>query len=67
MLASASQADGHMKKSVELLEHVVAMRTRVLSGEHPGRLALQHMLASAYQADRQVKKATHRRGGHKGD
>ena len=63
MLASASQADGHVKKPVE---HV-AMCTRVLLGEHPGRLALQHMLASAYQADGQVKKAgTHRRAGHKG-
>ena len=63
MLESASQADGH----AEVLEHYVAMPTRMLAEEHLGRLASQNMLATAYQADGQVKKpGARRRGGHKG-
>jgi len=63
MLESASQADGH----AEVLEHYVAMPTRMLAEEHLGRLASQNILATAYQADGQVKKpGARRRGGHKG-
>ncbi|KAF2647497.1 hypothetical protein K491DRAFT_549286, partial [Lophiostoma macrostomum CBS 122681] len=43
--------------AVELLEHVVAVREQVLAEEHPDRLASQHELARAYQADGQVKQA----------
>jgi hypothetical protein len=42
---------------IKLLQHVVAVQTRVLTKEHPDRLASQHKLALAYQADGQVKKA----------
>ncbi|OCK97238.1 uncharacterized protein K441DRAFT_548228, partial [Cenococcum geophilum 1.58] len=48
---------GQVKKAVELLEHVVAVRKRVLAEEHPDQLISQHKLASAYQANGQVKKA----------
>jgi tetratricopeptide (TPR) repeat protein len=56
-LAGAYRADGQVKKAVELLEHVVAVREKVLAEEHPDRLASQHALAGAYEADGQVKKA----------
>jgi hypothetical protein len=42
---------------VRLLEHVVAIRERVLAEDHPSRLASQHQLACAYQANGQVKDA----------
>jgi hypothetical protein len=41
----------------ELLEHVVAVEGQVLAGNHPDRLASQHMLAIVYFADNQVEKA----------
>ena len=46
-----------MQKAVELLEVVVKVRHKVLKLEHPSRLASQHALALAYQADGQVQKA----------
>jgi tetratricopeptide (TPR) repeat protein len=42
---------------VRLLEHVVAIKERVLAEDHPDRLASQHELARAYQANGQVKDA----------
>jgi tetratricopeptide (TPR) repeat protein len=56
-LAMAYEADGQVKKAVELLEQVVAVREKVLAEDHPNRLASQHELAGAYEADGQVKKA----------
>ena len=46
-----------MKKGVELLEQVVAVRTTVLTEEHPDRLWSQRELAITYRTDGQVKKA----------
>jgi tetratricopeptide (TPR) repeat protein len=57
VLAMAYEADGQVKRAVELLGHVVAVREQVLAEEHPSRLASQHALAGAYQADGQVKEA----------
>ncbi|KAK2035996.1 hypothetical protein LZ31DRAFT_485000, partial [Colletotrichum somersetense] len=45
------------KEAIKLLEHVVEVREGTLDEGHPSRLALQHELARAYQADRQVKEA----------
>jgi hypothetical protein len=46
-----------VKEAVELLEHVVKVRETTLAENHPGRLASQHALAGAYQANGQVKEA----------
>ncbi|OCK98381.1 purine and uridine phosphorylase [Cenococcum geophilum 1.58] len=51
MLAMAYEADGQVKKAMELLEHIVAVEAKVLAEEHPSRLASQHALAGAYRAD----------------
>ena len=56
-LARAYEAVGQVKKAVELLEHVVAMRKKLLAEKHPDRLASKHELARAYRSDGQVKKA----------
>ncbi|KAF2993765.1 hypothetical protein E8E13_001931 [Curvularia kusanoi] len=67
-LAMAYQANGQVQKAVELLQHVVqkavellqhvvGVKEKTLSPEHPDRLASQHALARAYQADGQVQKA----------
>jgi tetratricopeptide (TPR) repeat protein len=42
---------------VQLLQHVVAIRERVLAEDHPDRLASQGVLASAYLANEQIEKA----------
>jgi hypothetical protein len=44
-------------KAVELLEHVVAVRAKMLVEGHPDRLLSQDALAMAYQADGQMGKA----------
>jgi tetratricopeptide (TPR) repeat protein len=46
-----------VKEAVRLLKQVVEIRERVLAEDHPDRLASQHVLAMAYQANGQVKDA----------
>ncbi|RYC80223.1 hypothetical protein BFJ63_vAg16890 [Fusarium oxysporum f. sp. narcissi] len=67
-LARAYRADGQIKEAVKLLEHVikeavkllehvVAIKETTLAENHPDRLASQHELAGAYQANGQIKEA----------
>jgi hypothetical protein len=42
---------------VKLLEHVVKIREATQAEDHPSRLASQHELARAYQANGQVSQA----------
>jgi tetratricopeptide (TPR) repeat protein len=48
---------GHAREAVKLLEHVVKIKETTLDEHHPNRLASQHELAMAYQANGQVKDA----------
>ena len=52
-LTGAYQADGQVKKAVELLEYVVTIRETTLAEDHPDRLGSQQDLTWAYQADGQ--------------
>ncbi|CZR37581.1 uncharacterized protein FPRO_02158 [Fusarium proliferatum ET1] len=49
--------DGRVIEAVKLLEHVVEVRETMLAENHPSRLASQHALAGAYQANGQIAKA----------
>ncbi|RKK87424.1 hypothetical protein BFJ68_g17050 [Fusarium oxysporum] len=49
--------DGRVTEAVKLLEHVVAIRGKTLAESHPDRLASQHELARAYQANGQITEA----------
>jgi tetratricopeptide (TPR) repeat protein len=46
-----------IKEEVLLLEQVVKIQEQTLKGDHPDRLASQHVLAGAYEANGQVKEA----------
>jgi tetratricopeptide (TPR) repeat protein len=48
---------GHHTKAVELFEQVVKIEGTVLAEDHPDRLASQHELAIAYEANGQVAEA----------
>ncbi|OBT93612.2 hypothetical protein VE01_08085 [Pseudogymnoascus verrucosus] len=48
---------GHYKKAVKLLEQMVEVEEATLAKDDPDRLASQHVLAEAYQANGQVKEA----------
>jgi tetratricopeptide (TPR) repeat protein len=48
---------GQVKEAVSLLEQVVKIREQTLTEDHPDRLASQHALAIAYEANGQVKEA----------
>jgi tetratricopeptide (TPR) repeat protein len=48
---------GKIKEAVLLLEQVVKIREQTLAEDHPSRLASQHVLAMAYEANRQVREA----------
>ena len=51
-----SLQQGNYGEAVELLEHVVRVREK-LAEDHPNRLASQHELARAYEANGQIDKA----------
>jgi tetratricopeptide (TPR) repeat protein len=48
---------GKASEAVQSLEQVVKIREQILAEDHPSRLASQHELARAYQANGQVKDA----------
>ncbi len=48
---------GQAKYAVQLLEQLVRIRDTSLSEDHPDRLASQHELARAYQANGQIRQA----------
>jgi tetratricopeptide (TPR) repeat protein len=48
---------GHARQAVALLEHVVKVHKTTLAETHPDRLASQHALACAYDANGQTKEA----------
>ncbi|SPO02492.1 uncharacterized protein DNG_05165 [Cephalotrichum gorgonifer] len=50
---------GRCLNAIDLLEHVVKVREIRLPEDHRDRLASQHALATAYQANGQVKEAIH--------
>ena len=57
-LSSRNLVDcGHTRKAISLLGQVVQIREQTLAEDHPDRLASQHELAGAYQANGQVKEA----------
>jgi len=56
-LAEAYLANGEVSKAVALLEHVVAIRSKILAEDQQDWLASQHSLAGAYQANGEVPKA----------
>ncbi|KAL5362310.1 kinesin light chain [Aspergillus floccosus] len=56
-LAIAYEANGQVKGALQLLEHIVAIKSELLTEKHPNRLASEHELAIAYQANGQVKEA----------
>ncbi|EXA29858.1 hypothetical protein FOVG_18692 [Fusarium oxysporum f. sp. pisi HDV247] len=49
--------DGRVTEAEKLLEHVVTIRETTLAENHPDRLASQHVLSMAYQANGQIKEA----------
>ncbi|KAJ6282166.1 acyl transferase/acyl hydrolase/lysophospholipase [Bipolaris maydis] len=48
---------GDARQAVELLEHIVKVKETTLAETHPSRLASQHALAGAYDANGQLKEA----------
>jgi hypothetical protein len=46
---------GLIRVAAEVLKHVVVIREKISAEDHPARLASQHELARAYQANGQVK------------
>ncbi|KAH7303377.1 P-loop containing nucleoside triphosphate hydrolase protein [Stachybotrys elegans] len=51
------QVEGRIAEAVELLQYVVKVQETTLAENHPDRLASQHALAGAYEANGQVKEA----------
>ena len=49
--------EGRIRESVKWIKESCEWRERNLAEEHPDRLASQHQLAGAYEADGQIKKA----------
>jgi hypothetical protein len=50
-------SEGLTAEVVELLEHVVVVREKMVTEDHPSRLAPHHALAGIYPADGQVGRA----------
>ena len=48
--------DGRIREAVDV-QAVVAVQEKTLAEDHPSRLASQHVLAGAYQANGQIKEA----------
>jgi hypothetical protein len=48
VLAMAYRADGQVHKAVELLEHVVSIKARILRDDHPSRLVSVEVLNDMY-------------------
>jgi hypothetical protein len=59
VLALACLEDKQNKQAIELLEHVVVVREKVVDENDPEQLKSQHALARAYLDDKQVKRALH--------
>ncbi|RAO73453.1 uncharacterized protein BHQ10_009465 [Talaromyces amestolkiae] len=57
VLAIVYHADGQIKLALKRIEHVVAVREKVLTEDHPDRLASEHVLAIVYHADGQLEAA----------
>jgi hypothetical protein len=55
-IGRCSRVDGKIKEAVHWLEESCQLETEI-EENHPDRLALQHALALAYQANGQVKEA----------
>ncbi|KAH7018941.1 hypothetical protein EDB80DRAFT_631665, partial [Ilyonectria destructans] len=49
--------DGRVREAVERLMDAVAIQEKILAEDHPDRLASQHALAVAYNANGQIKEA----------
>ncbi|KAI7759545.1 hypothetical protein LZL87_014396 [Fusarium oxysporum] len=49
--------DGRVTEAVKLLEHVVKVQETTLAENYPSRLASQHTLAGAYEANGQIAEA----------
>lgn len=56
-MARVYHKGGRVKQAVTLLEHLVAVREKMLVEEHPDRLTSQDKLARAYGADEQIQMA----------
>jgi tetratricopeptide (TPR) repeat protein len=56
-LARAYEADGQLKKALDLHEQTLEKRKLILGPDHPQTLASMNNLAAAYHADGQLKKA----------
>ena len=57
LTAQNLQNYGNVKEAMSLLEQVVKIQEQTLAEDHPDRLASQHALAGAYEANGQVKEA----------
>jgi tetratricopeptide (TPR) repeat protein len=57
LVGQCLRVDGRVREAVRWLEESYQERTEVLTEDHPDRLASQHVLAIAYQANGQIKEA----------
>ena len=57
----AYQANGQVKEAIELLEHVVAIKEKVLKDDHPSRLVSQNALLTANLYSFDIRSSNERR------